>query len=178
MRPQPLEGSSGVVRAAVRRRAGCQARNGVTSRSAIALSASDPALRWFQPGTHDRSCEDAVSSCLSVRGIVSSAAHNAPVLRRCPRRSSSLRCGRCRWTAPASPAPIAGTEERGCLGPAGPVIGGVVADQCVRDAGGAVRQCAGDDPAVFTAGLQFGSIGFRGGFGEPQTHTEIYQRSA
>src|SRR6476661_2875945 len=80
MRPQPCGGSSGVVRAVVRRRAGCQAENGVNLGSAIARWASDLARLRFQPGTDGCSCEGAVRWSLSVEGWFSSAAHGAPVL--------------------------------------------------------------------------------------------------
>jgi hypothetical protein len=72
-------GSSGVVRAAVRPRAGCQARNGVTLGSAIARSASDPALLQFQPGTDGCSCEGTVRAFL-LGGGFPRAAYGAPAL--------------------------------------------------------------------------------------------------
>ena len=52
---------------------------------------------------------------------------------------------------------VSGAEGRdrgkptSCSGPAGRVVAGVVADQRIGDAGGAVRQRASDDPAVLTA---------------------------
>jgi hypothetical protein len=41
-----------------------------------------------------------------------------------------------------------------------------------------VRQGAGDDPAGLAACFRFGSIGFRGGFGKPQTDTEVDEGAA
>src|ERR1043166_4380370 len=161
MRPQPWEGSSGVVRAAVRRRAGCQARNGVTLGSAIARSASDPALLQFQPGTDGCSCEGG-SWCLSVGGGFSRAAHGAPVLVAVhvvgPRCAAGAAGGqllrlRRRWPRPRK------TGGSVLLAPARWVVVGVVAHQRVGDAGGAppaspTRWCATTPTTTHRAGAK------------------------
>jgi hypothetical protein len=54
----------------------------------------------------------------------------------------------------------------------------LVADQGVGDAGGAVRQRAGDDPAALAAGLQPGGVAFRGRVAQSQPDTEVDQRAA
>src|SRR5215203_6197110 len=140
MRPQPWEGSSGVVRAAVRRRAGCQARNGVTLGSAIARSASDPALLQFQPGTDGCSCEGAVGAFLLGVGFPR-AAHGAPVLVAvhvvrpgCAAGAAGgqLLCLWRRWPRPRK------TRGSVLLAAARWVVVGVVARQRVGDAGGAM----------------------------------------
>lgn len=63
-------------------------------------------------------------------------------------------------------------------GPAGGVVDGVVADQGVGDAGGAVRQCAGDHAAAFAAIPEALGVGLGRRIGHPQPHTEVDQRPA
>jgi hypothetical protein len=142
-----------------RRRAGCQASPGVTLGSAIAPTASDPALRCFQPGTADRCCEDRVGSepfCAGDEDGEQGAFLGRVRVRRCSSPSTSFVLAALRALQVDSSC-VSGADRRdrgsplSCSGPARRVVGGVVADQCVGDAGGTVCQCAGDDPAGLAA---------------------------
>src|SRR5215207_1765677 len=145
----------------------------------MALTASDPALLAFQAGTGDRSCEGVLMPSFSVGRSPFLSGPWCAGARRCPRRSS--------WAALRAllvdSSCVSGADglDRGkprCSAPARPVVGGVVADQGVGNAAGAVGQCAGDDPAVFAAGFQGDGIGFGGRIGVPQADSEIDQRSS
>ena len=61
------------------------------------------------------------------------------------------------------------------LDPAGRLVGGVVADECVGDAVGTMGQRAGDDAAGLAAIFECVGVVLGGLFVEPQADTEVDQ---
>jgi hypothetical protein len=145
----------------VGRRAGCQARSGVTP---VGVRHSPHGI-WsgpsssFQRGTTGRSCEGGIRGRVVLPSCrVGGRGFPRPVMvRRCSSLSTSFVLAALRALHVDS-ACVPGAEglDRGnrvfaVLAPARWVVGGVVADQREGDAGGAVRECASDDSARLAA---------------------------
>ena len=144
--------------------------------SAIAESASVPALRRFQPRTLNRCCEEGP---FLFGGGSSSLGECAPVLVAVNVVRPRCAAGAPRLTASSAPAWWAAVEEgRGVVRSSGPGVAGLVADQRERDPVGPVRHRAGDDPALLSASAQAVSVGFGGGVGEPEPEAEVDQGPA
>jgi hypothetical protein len=167
LRVPGVTGSSGVVRAACGEGPGAKLGAASPTWCAITTAASGPALRAVKRGTAGRGCEEG-TSCLrwGWGAAFPRRRSSTPVLVAVnvvrPRPHRTRAAG-----APRGPLPhIRRGRQRSrngqlCSDPAGWVVGSLVADHGVGDAGGAVRQGAGDDPAAFAAGFQPGGVAFR-----------------
>ena len=141
------------------RRAGRQPRGGVIlAGSAIAATASGPALRLIQRLTASRCCEGRVVT--SLPGLPRCLS-----MRRCSAQSTSFVLAALRALQvdrSCASAGLAATEESSSVwsGPAGRVVTGLVTDQGVGDLVGPVRHGAADHPALLAAGQQLSPVAF------------------
>ena len=158
----PSGGSSGVVRAAVVGEGPGAKLVPASPWCAIAHTASDPTLRTVQGGTAGRSCEEEGSSP-NLSRVAPRAPPSPPAAGHCAPGLDAVNVVRPRLPlralhidgvfAAGVSAPLSGRGAEmllGCwlLGPAGGIVGGSVAGQREGDPVRAVRQCAGNDPAV------------------------------
>jgi len=144
------------------RRAGRHARRGVTPEaSAIAVSASGPALRRFQRLTAGLACEGWQCTSFGYgRGAFRLGASWYAAAGHGQRRSSSLRCGRSTLTA-RTPRQVRPLSGKACdfARPAVGIVGGLVPDHGVSDPAGPIGHRAADDAAMLAPSLERGRVG-------------------